>query len=197
MYNNKGGIVDRLQGEKLLSLFNLRDNTAFTLIYSEFYNELNYYTNKLYHDTNIDPQDCVQDVFLKLWQTKNTVFNSIVEIKAYLYMSIRNDFKNYLKKNTHNEKYMDIMIKENQRIEVEVVEAEVYNHFNYILGLLPSESAKILKLFFENWSAEEIATELGVNKQTVYNKKHKAIEFLRSKISEDKLLIQILLTFLS
>lgn len=182
--------------ERLLTMFNERNNSAFTTIYSKFYVELHYYAIKIYKGTNIDPQDSIQDVFLKLWQSKNTVFSSQYEIKSYLYISLRNDFNNFIKKNNHNFKYIESQIKDSCLFEANIIESEIFSYFSYLLDMLPKDSADILRLFFNGWSAEEITLKTGWTKQTIYNKKHKAIKFFQEKICKDKVLLNIILTLI-
>lgn len=78
--------------DNLLERFNKRDIPAFGEVYSLYYDDLFYYALKLYENTNIEPQDAVHDTFLKLWQQSETKFKSQGDLKAYLFVVIRNDF---------------------------------------------------------------------------------------------------------
>ncbi|MCM1032112.1 MAG: sigma-70 family RNA polymerase sigma factor [Oscillibacter sp.] len=187
-------LQNKLSGEEkvLLSNFNDRLVEDFGKVYSLFYNELFYFAAKLYRNTEVEPRDAIQDVFLGLWQSKSRRFESLTSIKAYLFVALRNNFRSFILHHKYVEKYESSQLLTKELFEANVVESEVLSTFHYIIGLLPEESAEILELFLEGWSAEEIACKLGKNKQTIYNKKSEAIAWLKSRLSKD-----ILFLFLS
>lgn len=163
----------------LLKNFNRRIEKDFGKVYSLFYNDLFYFTAKLYQHTEVEPRDAIHDVFLNLWQSPSLKFERLTDIKAYLYVSLRNHFKSYIRHHQCVEKYKAGQLLDKDSFEVDIIESETLSTFHYILGLLPEESAEILKLFFDGWKVEEIAQKLGKNKQTIYNKKSEAIAYLK------------------
>ncbi len=172
----------------LLKNFNRRIEKDFGKVYSLFYNDLFYFTTKLYQHTEVEPRDAIHDVFLNLWQSTSLKFERLTDIKAYLFVSLRNHFKSYIRHNQYIEKYKVDQLLDKDSFEVNIIESETLSTFHYVLGLLPEESAEILKLFLNGWKVEEIAQKLGKNKQTIYNKKSEAITYLKSKLSKDSLL---------
>ncbi len=175
--------------------FNKRDIPAFGEVYSLYYDDLFYYALKLYENTNIEPQDAVHDTFLKLWQQAETKFKSQGDLKAYLFVVIRNDFNQFIRHNHYVEEYKKYEIQNTRTIEFDILESELRGNCEYILGLLPEECAEVLRLFFEGLNTEEVALKLGKTKQTIYNKKHEAISILKKKISkEDIFLITLFLS---
>lgn len=172
----------------LLKNFNRRIEKDFGKVYSLFYNDLFYFTTKLYQHTEVEPRDAIHDVFLNLWQSTSLKFERLTDIKAYLFVSLRNHFKMYYRHNQYIEKYKVDQLLDKDSFEVNIIESETLSTFHYVLGLLPEESAEILKLFLNGWKVEEIAQKLGKNKQTIYNKKSEAITYLKSKLSKDSLL---------
>ena len=177
----------------LLKNFNRRIEKDFGKVYSLFYNDLFYFTAKLYQHTEVEPRDAIHDVFLNLWQSPSLKFERLTDIKAYLYVSLRNHFKSYIRHHQCVEKYKAGQLLDKDSFEVDIIESETLSTFHYILGLLPEESAEILKLFFDGWKVEEIAQKLGKNKQTIYNKKSEAIAYLKNKLSKDSLLFLFIL----
>ena len=181
--------------DNLLERFNKRDIPAFGEVYSLYYDDLFYYALKLYENTNIEPQDAVHDTFLKLWQQAETRFKSQGDLKAYLFVVIRNDFNQFIRHNHYVEEYKKYEIQNTRTIEFDILESELRGNCEYILGLLPEECAEVLRLFFEGLNTEEVALKLGKTKQTIYNKKHEAISILKKKISkEDIFLITLFLS---
>lgn len=80
----------------LLSNFNDRIEEDFGKVYSLFYNDLFYFAAKLYRNTEVEPRDAIQDVFLSLWQSKSLRFERLIDIKAYLFVSLRNNFRSFI-----------------------------------------------------------------------------------------------------
>ena len=174
--------------ENLLNRFNAKEIEAFGEVYSLFYDDLFYYALKLYENTPMEPQDVVHDTCLKLWQMPQTYFVDLKELKAYLFVVLRNEFNQFFRHKQYVEEYKKQKML-NDSIEFDVLESELRGSCEYILGLLPQECAEILRLFFEGLNADEIATKLGKAKQTVYNKKREAISILKKKISKKDLFI--------
>lgn len=173
----------------LLSNFNDRIEEDFGKVYSLFYNDLFYFAAKLYRNTEVEPRDAIHDVFLSLWQAKVLRFERLIDIKAYLFVALRNNFRSFILHHKYVEKYEASQLLDKDSFEANVVESELLSTFHYVLGLLPEESAEILGLFLNGWKAEEIARKLGKTKQTIYNKKSEAIAWLKTKLSKDTLLL--------
>ncbi|WP_256159265.1 RNA polymerase sigma factor [Butyricimonas paravirosa] len=178
--------------DNLLNKFNERDIVAFGKMYSLFYDDLFYYALKLYVNTRIEPQDAVHDAFLKLWQMPKTVFKTLVELKAYLFVIIRNDFKQFIRHSFYVEQYKKYELENTRACEFDILESELRGRCEHILGLLPRECAEIFRLFFEGLNTDEIALKLGKTKQTIYNKKHEAISILKKKISKEDIFLLML-----
>lgn len=178
----------RTQSEdSLLSKINDRNTEAFGDLYLLVFDELHYFAAKLYKDTEIDAGDAVQDVFLALFQSPNRNFPNIVAIKAYLFISIRNNFKKYIRSNSYKSKFLDYSRNETDKFQADMFEAGMFSLFHQALGMLPDETAEIFQLFFMGWSVEEIAEKMGKSKQTIYNIRSQALAMLRQKLPEDLL----------
>lgn len=182
---------NKLGDNKLVVKFNSRDSSAFEEVYLALYDELHYYTAGLYRDTRVESCDIVHDVFIALWDNKSIKFDEILNIKAYLYVSIRNRFKSHLTHIKCVDKYNDYVRSDEKYFEVDIIESEVLAQMHNILNILPRDSAEILSMMLKGWSIEEIAESMGKTKRTIYNKKSEAISFLRRKISDDKIFLLI------
>ena len=73
----------------LLTRFNQRDTSAFAMIYTRFFTELHVYANRLYANTFESAEDAVQEAFCYLWERHDVVFDSLMKIKAFLFVAIR------------------------------------------------------------------------------------------------------------
>lgn len=184
---------NRRYSDMLLKKFNGRDSYAFGCVYDLYYTELHYYAAILYRKSEVDPPDIIQDVFANIWTNGDIQFASLEGIKSYLYRSIRNSFNNFIVKRMVISKYENELRNNEDAIMVDIIESETYTLLESVLGMLPKEGAEIFKLIFEGWSVDEIAEKLGKQKQTIYNKKHETIKFLKDKLSKDKMLFIVTL----
>lgn len=97
--------TDKDNHSLLLNKFNDRDNSAFSEIYLMYYDDLFYFASNLYRNSDVSACDVVQDTFLNLWESKKQRFEGLINIKAYLFISIKNSFKNYLTHKKYIEKH--------------------------------------------------------------------------------------------
>lgn len=166
----------------LLSRFNRRDPSAFAKIYATFFTELHVYAIRFYSNTSDSAEDAVQEAFCYLWERHNLVFNNLSNIKAFLYVAIKNRFKNRLSHLGVEQKYKDIMANEASFSE-DIMESELAASMMEYVEHIPDPGGKILKLYLTGYDANEIAEKLQMNIRTVYNTKSRAIGTLRKLLS--------------
>lgn len=186
--------LTQIDDEKcLLDLFNKRDSVAFGDVYSIFYREFYLYLKMLYRDTEVVADDVIHDIFVNIWLSK-TVFESVFHIKSYIYLSIKNNFRNYLAHGKHKITYGE-RIKEDHDYDFDIVESELYSVVDEALRFLPETYAQILKMYLDGWKSGEIAAKIGRTEQYVYNMKYDAINLLKKKMPKERFLF--LLSILS
>lgn len=178
----------------LLKKFNNRDEYAFGEVYSMFYHDIVLYASMLYRTEIVHPADVVQDIFVKLWQSPNIQFDALYKVKSYVYTAVKNDFRDFISHNKHIEKYRN-MISLEDNFQIDIIENEAYSMIERSLNVLPEECAKIMKMVLDGWKPGEIAEQLGCSQQTVYNQKYEAIQILRKKMNNNKLLFMMLTIF--
>ena len=176
--------ANRQQDFLLLSRFNARDTEAFVSVYKLFFTELHLYASRLYNCTTVSPEDAVQDVFCSLLENKGTHFESLLKLKAFLYTSIKNRYKSYLEHRKVQGKYKTYT-ETAQTFASEITENEVYAFLHKCLVMLPENCAEM----------EEIAGQLNLSLQTVYNTKSMAIRLLKEKFGKTNF-INLLFCFL-
>lgn len=172
----------------LLKRFNNRDKQAFGRVYVLYYNELHMYATYIFRDTSESAEDIIQDIFFRIWENKHVVFDTLVKIKAFIYVSIKNAYKNHLKHLGHQNRYIDAIDLEST---YDIIECEIFTTLDEALQLLPKEYAVILRMYLEGYKPEEISEFLGYKVRTVYNKKQLAISILKDKFPSDKILLLI------
>lgn len=177
----------------LLKRFNNRDVDAFSEIYLHYYDDLFYFASSLYSNTEVCADDVVQDVFLKLWELGRMNFPSMISLKAYLVISIKNRFKNYLDHRKHIEKHSKMLLLDEEYFITRVVETEFVSLFRSAVALLPEECAKVFTEYMNGLDVKEIAKKLNKSEHTVYKQKDRAIAILKTKLPKDKMLLIMLL----
>ena len=186
--------ANRQQDFLLLSRFNARDTEAFVSVYKLFFTELHLYASRLYNCTTVSPEDAVQDVFCSLLENKGTHFESLLKLKAFLYTSIKNRYKSYLEHLKVQGKYKTYT-ETAQTFASEITENEVYAFLQKCLVMLPENCAQVMNLYLSGYEMEEIAGQLNLSLQTVYNTKSMAIRLLKEKFGKTNL-INLLFCFL-
>ncbi|MFR5659751.1 MAG: sigma factor, partial [Butyricimonas faecihominis] len=93
----------------LLMRFNQRDTSAFAMIYTKFFTELHVYANRLYTNTSESAEDAVQEAFCYLWERHDVIFDSLTKIKAFLFVAIKNRYKNHVSHLGVEQKYRDVL----------------------------------------------------------------------------------------
>jgi len=168
--------------ELLLGYFNDRDSVAFGYFYQKLYKDLYYYAAKLYIDTEVLPEDAIHDIFMTLWNSSNVKFDNLYKLKAYLIISIKNRYRNYLDHQKSKNRYVKFCKENQQKFETDIAEIEVISSINNAIGLLPKECAKIFRLHLDGWEVKDIANKFGKAQSTVYAQKQKAINILKQKL---------------
>lgn len=166
----------------LLEYFNKRDSVAFGYFYQKLYRDLYYYAAKLYVHTEVLPEDAIHDIFVTLWNSKNVKFDNLYKLKAYLIISIKNRYRNYLDHQKSKNRYVKFCEENQNEFETNIAEVEIISAINNAIGLLPKECAKIFRFHLEGWEVKEIADKLGKAQSTVYAQKQRAINILKERL---------------
>lgn len=179
----------------LLAKFNSRELSAFGEVYLLYSNELVLFSRKFYNETEVEPSDAVHDVFLRVWKSKHIIFESLEHIKAYLYVMIKNEFKNFVKHAKRVDIHHQRIAESNDYYVSQIVESEVLTIIHQAMRLLPEECAKVFRMHLDGWSVKEIAVKLGKAERTVFIQKQKSISILKEKLPKE--FMEIILTFIS
>jgi RNA polymerase sigma-70 factor (ECF subfamily) len=82
------------------------------------------FSKKFINDYN-DTEDIVQEVFIELWE-QHEKFESIEQIKAFLYLSIKTKCLNFMKHQVVKENFIKTSLANSEQLfEEQVLEAEV------------------------------------------------------------------------
>lgn len=172
--------------QELLHGFNGREEKAFSCIYEKYYNELFFFASRLFGgNPQISPSDIVQDLFLKIWEGEKE-FESLEFLKSYLYLSIRNRWKNFLEHTDSVKKHAAEQHSHptDDYILASIIESETLAILHQQLNTLSPACAQVIRLSLGGLSNQEISEKLGISIHTIYSHKQKAIQLLRGRLSK-------------
>lgn len=192
----KKQIPDLIETKELIRRFNRREESAFENIYGLLYQDLLYFSIKLFNHSDLIPQDILQDLFMKLWIEKHISFNSLEHIKAYMYTSIRNCFREYHSHQKVKNKYEQTLQNEKDLFTSYLVETEVIAELSRHPELFPKECAKVLKLYLEGWDIKDIAEKLGKSPSTIYTQRQEIIVILKKLMKRELFTLFLYASFL-
>lgn len=157
-----------------------------TFCKSEIYDELMFWGKfKFSKLDDSEIQSCLHDVFLKLWkqisiQKKNPIKNNV---RSYLKVSLKNTCLNLIeqkKRKTSLETHLEVKnfneIKTQNQIENQI---SWQQSFAFIKEKLTQKQNHLFDLLFQGYNAQEIATELKLNTESVYKSKQRLFKKIR------------------
>lgn len=137
-----------------------------------------------------DAENQIFSAFASLWE-KRDKFNEKDEIRAYLYVTVRNNCLQFLKTEQKHAKYIrQFPILERLGQIDEVHQLKIANFFKHVVPyfeLLPDQSRQILKLYFvDGLSDSDIAERLDTTINTVHSQKSKGLKKVRELLLDNE-----------
>ncbi len=153
--------------------------------FKEHYASLLLYAIKWVKDEDI-AKDMVQAVFINLLEKSEKT--KILDYRAYLFQSVRNQCINYIKKSKGKSDHLEESdIKSYGYFNDPIEEAEFESYVFTLIDKLPPATKNIFKLNrFEGLNNQEIADKLNISKRTVELQISNALKLLREKLFDPK-----------
>jgi RNA polymerase sigma-70 factor (ECF subfamily) len=176
---------------KMVKQFQRGDTAAVQYIYQSFYRPLCYFAEKLVGDKS-EAEDIAIDSIIKLLEKKDH-FDTIENIEAFLYISVRNacfDFLRATQRHDISHKEIFYLTPEGEdQANNELILASILREIYVQVEALPPQCREVFKLiFFKRQSSAEVANFLGISVQTVLNQKSRAIRLLRMALLKKEML---------
>jgi len=171
-------LLQRLQQNYEEALASLMD-----MYYSDLYN----YAARFTKDDGLI-KDCIQEVFISLWQRRETA-DTILSPKYYFLRAIKNKVLKAIHKNTGKISSADLQDEydffHEFSIEQVIIEKQVSEEkagkLRKVLSLLSKRQKEIIYLkYYQYLDHGQIAELMNISRQSVYNLLHEAIHKLRS-----------------
>ena len=177
--------------EHSISSFNKGDKESYKLVFNNLYPVMCLYSKKFISNSD-DAEDIVQELFIELWNQR-IKFDSYDQIKAFLYLSIKNKCLNLLKHLTVQEKYFSEMIADNEPLYEEyALEAEIINNLHSAINEMPQQRKEVILLSMQGLKNETIAQDMNISMNTVKLHKKLAYQQLREKLDNSPFLMFLL-----
>lgn len=167
------------------------DMAAFDLVYRA-------YSKRLYRfvygiiKTEIDAEEIVQEVFVKIWESHEKI-NNFTLFDSYLFTIAYNCTISLIRKKLSEKKYIQyiksLQIPPQQKpaeinLDFEILSEKV----NGLIRKLPPRQKEVFMLHRENeLTYRQIAEKLDISVNTVENHMSKALKFLRNNLNKESL----------
>ena len=161
------------------------DEEAFSLLFEKYYGLLVNYGKTLNSESEI-VKDCIQDVFVDIWNYRNNL-NEARVVKAYLLSSVRKRIvrlheRNYIFSNTINIDSIDFLHEYSieDRLIADETMAKSVKKINKLINSLPPRQSEALYLrYHQGLTVDQVSEVLNINYQSTKNLLHRAILQLR------------------
>jgi len=158
------------------------DSFAFEVLFYKYRNKVKGFAVKLV-PTQVDPEEIVQEVFVKLWLKKETV-DPEKEFQSYLFSIAKNLVLDHLKSAVNRKLYFvgehfqqDLLIDD---IQEGALAEEKLQKLQTLISEIPKRRREIFRLSrFEGLSYKQIAERLNISENTVDSQIRNALAFLR------------------
>jgi RNA polymerase sigma factor (sigma-70 family) len=179
------------------------DAQAVDILMRQYYSDLYQYGMKLSHNRSLT-KDCIQDLFVKLWQDRGKL-SEVSHVKTYLLISLK---RNLIKKLVRENRFSGYEDEAEESLGIEFSAEDIFilrqelseqkEMLIRALNQLPKRQREAIYLkFYEELSSEQIAEILTVKPQSVYNLVYDALKRLKEKLLQTEVLLLIFLSLLS
>lgn len=164
----------------------LGNKKAFENLYKQYFQALISYGFRITQNENLI-EDAIQEVFISLWNNKSHL-SEVSEVKFYLFRSLKNRIVRQLERDIFDksediDSYLDFLIsisEEQKKIDSEQSDAELDN-LQKAISHLPLRQQEVINLkYYHDFTLDEIAKLMDVNKQSVSNLLFRSYATLRT-----------------
>jgi RNA polymerase sigma-70 factor (family 1) len=166
------------------------DSRVFDYLFNEYYTQLQYFAERLVSSRE-EAQDIVITVFRKFWTLKDN-YQTANNIKAFLYITIRNQCLDYLryrqrlnevKKEYETHLHSASALKQAEHF---IIESDLINKIYKEVQKLPKRCREIFILtYFKGLKTKEIASALQISESAVTTQRSLAVKYLKHAFSQE------------
>ncbi|NBH67760.1 RNA polymerase sigma-70 factor [Phocaeicola sartorii] len=178
------------------------DHQAFVELYNDYWGQV-YDFSRLYISRVADAEEIVQDVFVKLWESRH-LLKEDESFKGFLFIITRNIVFSRNRKKVNENLFKTSVLSafgnesnyNSNSVEEEYCASQLAVFIDKLIGSLPEQQKRCFLLSREeNLSYKEIAERLGISPKTVEIHMGKALKFLKNSIERGWEILLSLLSF--
>ena len=163
------------------------DAQALASLMEKYYQDLYNYAAKFTRDEGLI-KDCIQDIFISLWQRRQTAL-TILSPRYYLLRAVKNKVLKALYRNDQKGYPFDLPDEydffqefsiERILIEKQITEDKAEKLKRALSQLSKRQQEVIYLKFYQYLDQGQIAEQMDISRQSVYNLLHEAIQKIRS-----------------
>ncbi|NJM15639.1 MAG: RNA polymerase sigma-70 factor [Bacteroidales bacterium] len=178
-------------GKELLIRLKNGDMAAFDAVYEKYCKRLYGFAIR-YLKQKQDAEEIVQDVFIKIWNARETI-NLSSSFESFLFTVAYNTTISQLRKRLSEKKYVEHVTALQQPGLDHTSPEESYDHLKQTVQVLleqltPRQKEVFLLSRQDNLTHEEIAAKLNISVNTVKNHLVAALDFLRSNLNNSMII---------
>ncbi len=142
-----------------------------------------------YLKNKADAEELVQDVFLKIWEKRETLDVSR-NIKSFIFKIAVNTIYDFIRHKNIESVFKDFA-RDNYEFHSNntwdtVVFKEMQTTLNKLVVKMPAQRKKIFNLSkIKGYTNDEIANKLGISKRTVENQLYRAVLYLKEHLKDE------------
>lgn len=170
------------------------ESISFRKLFKDNFAKLCVFASKFITDKTVC-EDIVQDTFLKIWESENETYASVLSLTAFMYKTVRNKSLNHIKHLKIRDKYSSDTIKELES-EQYFLKNVINEETNYLLykaiQTLTPQCREVINMHLKGLKNKEIAEDLGLTVATVKTHKMAAYKQLRNDLRSVMILITLI-----
>ena len=168
---------------------------SFEDLYNQYFQALINYGFRITKNENLI-EDAVQELFISIWNNR-TNLSEVNEVKFYLFRSLKNRILRQLEKDIFDKSedvdvYLDFLIsisEEQKKIDSEQLNTNL-DTLQRAIAHLPIRQQEVINLkYYHDFTLDEIAKLMDVNKQSVSNLLFRSYAILRKHLKNLTILI--------
>ena len=168
---------------------------SFEDLYNQYFQALINYGFRITKNENLI-EDAVQELFISIWNNR-TNLSEVNEVKFYLFRSLKNKILRQLEKDIFDKSedvdvYLDLLIsisEEQKKIDSEQLNTNL-DTLQRAIAHLPLRQQEVINLkYYHDFTLDEIAKLMNVNKQSVSNLLFRSYAILRKLFKNLSILI--------
>lgn len=191
---------------QLYFLIKQGDEKAFERFFHLYYPRLKAFAFRLIADKDT-AEDLVQEVFVSLWENRRQI-NLDKSLKSWIFLSLRNNSLNFLRRQKTEQKYLDYLSFQNssqelflssflEDHEIELLKNQAVQQVMEIIEHLPVQCRKVFEMSrFGKIKNQDIASELDISIRTVETHISNAIKSIKKQIKSNPIALTLVIALL-